>query len=164
MQVIHFTQGTTDPIDDFDAQGIRFVPLAGGENDGDPTVSCIHLIPGGRIAETPCIHDCALLVVQGRLKLTEIEYSIRLDLSAWMGVVLSAGEPVQLESEEGAIVVAVESPRLTATARGRSTPDRVSGQHWPGERPRRRTPGAMIRTLGDRIRWWRLLLARPCRN
>lgn len=164
MQVIHFTRGATDPIDDFDAQGERFVPLAGGRNDSGPTVSCIRLTPRGRIAETPCIHDCALLVVQGRLSLTEIEYSVRLDLSAGVGVVLSAGEPVQRESEEGATVVAVESPRLTASARGRSTPDRVPGQHWPGERPSRRTLGALIRSVRYSTHWWRLVLARPCRN
>jgi hypothetical protein len=30
MRVIHFTQGATDPLEGFDAKGVRFVPLADG--------------------------------------------------------------------------------------------------------------------------------------
>jgi hypothetical protein len=58
MKVIHFTQGAADPIDDFEAQGVRYVPLAGAEGDvGATVVSCFHLSSGSRIAETPCFHD-----------------------------------------------------------------------------------------------------------
>jgi hypothetical protein len=83
-----------------------------------------------------------------------------IELSGGMGVVLSAGEPVRLESDEGAIVIAVEAPRLIATLRGCSTPGRTMGQRWPGERLPRRTLGSMIRSIYYRIRWWRLELSR----
>jgi len=33
MQVIHFTEGATDPIDGFDSHGVRFVPLSAGQRD-----------------------------------------------------------------------------------------------------------------------------------
>jgi hypothetical protein len=159
VQVIHFTQGAADPIDEFEARGVRYVPLAGASGeDGASVVSCFHLSPGSRIGETPCIHDCALLVVQGRVTLWGIEYPARIDMSGGMGMVLSAGEPVKLESDEGAIIVAVEAPQLLATARGLSTPDRVSHQHWPGEQPPRRTLGTVIRAIGYRLRYWRLSL------
>jgi hypothetical protein len=154
MKVIHFTRGAADPIDDFEAQGVRYVPLAGAQGEvGATLVSCFHLSPGSRIAETPCFHDSVLLVVQGRLTLWGIEYPTRIDMYGGMGVALSAGEPVRLESDEGAIVVAVEAPQLLATARGLSTPDRVSHQNWPGERPPRRTLGTVIRAIGYRIRY-----------
>lgn len=135
MQVIHFTEGTTEAISHFDAQGIRWVPLVRGRSDADPTVSCFHLASGSRIAETPFLQDSVLLLVSGRLTL-ETEYAARIDLSAGMGAVLSAGESVRLESGEGAILLAVESPQLAATSRGLSTPARIADQYWPGERPR----------------------------
>lgn len=99
MQVIHFTAGATDPFDDFDALGIRYIPLASGER----------------------------------------------------------------ESDEQAIVITVESPRLKATARGLSTPHRVSNQYWPGEHPPRRTPMAACRIRYYRAKWWRRFVLRRLR-
>ncbi len=141
VKVIHFTEGAADPIEDFEARGVRHVPLANALGDiGASVVSCFHIGAGGRITETPCVHDCVLLVVQGRLTLWGIDdpernylFPGRVDLSGGMGVVLNAGEPMRIESDEGAIVIAVEAPQLLATARGLSTPARVAYQRWPGE-------------------------------
>ncbi|MGH8226501.1 MAG: hypothetical protein ACREU3_01135 [Steroidobacteraceae bacterium] len=133
MQVIHFTAGASAPLEAFGARGIRFLPLAAGPTERDARLSCLHLAPGGRIDETPHLHDCALLTVQGRLTLWAEESGGRVDLFAGMGVVLSAGEPAHLESEEGAILLLVESPQLMATAPGLSTPTQIAGQRWPGE-------------------------------
>jgi len=47
MDVIHFTQGATDPLTSFGASGARFLPLADGS--GDTYVSCLHLERGARI-------------------------------------------------------------------------------------------------------------------
>ena len=62
-QFIYFVEGATDSVDDFDAQGVSFVPLAGGPGDCDSKVSCYHLAPGAQIAEIPCFNDIAILVV-----------------------------------------------------------------------------------------------------
>ena len=163
MKVIHFTEGAADPIKDFDARGVRYVPLASEQSEVCASVvSCFHLSAGARITETPCVHDCVLLVVQGRLTLWEINYRDRfdmvpgrVDLSGGTGVVLNAGEPMRIESDDGAIVVAVEAPQLLATARGLSTPARLWQQRWPGEQPPRRTLRTVIRTIRFRIRNWR---------
>jgi hypothetical protein len=60
---------------------------------------------------------------------------IRIDIHAGMGCVLDADEAYALESEEGAIVLIVESDRLLPHARGISTPERVAGQTWPSDAP-----------------------------
>jgi hypothetical protein len=165
VKVIHFTEGAADTIEDFEARGVRYVPLASAQGEvGSSVVSCFHLSAGARITETPCVHDCVLLVVQGRLTLWGIDYPDRIDLfpgrldmSGGMGVVLNAGEPMRIESDEGAIVIAVEAPQLLATARGLSTPDRLWQQRWPGEQPPRRTLRTIIHTIGFRIRYWRVI-------
>jgi hypothetical protein len=157
MHIVYFVEGATDPIDDFGARGVRYVPLAGGSDECEPRVSSLHLARGSRLPEAPCVNDSALLVVYGRLNVCG---DWEIELSGGMGVVLSAGEPVRLESDEGAIVIAVEAPRLIATLRDCSTPGRTMGQRWPGERLPRRTLGSMIRSIYYRIRWWRLELSR----
>jgi hypothetical protein len=165
VKVIHFTEGATDPIEDFEARGVRYVPLASAQGEvGASVVSCFHISAGGRITETPCVHDCVLLVVQGRLTLWGIDdperlhlFPARIDMFAGMGVVLNAGEPMRIESDEGAIVVAVEAPQLLATARGLSTPARLWHARWPGEQPPRRTLRTFINTIRFRVRYWRLI-------
>jgi hypothetical protein len=57
MDVIHFTQGATDPLKGFDSAGARFVPLADGS--GDTHVSCLHLERGGRITAPSITHAAA---------------------------------------------------------------------------------------------------------
>jgi hypothetical protein len=81
-------------------------------------------------------------------------------MSGGMGLVLGAGEAFRVESNEGAILIVVEAPRLIPTSRGYSTPDRIMGQCWPGERPPRKTLRSMIDSVRFRIRWWRLWLPR----
>jgi hypothetical protein len=149
MRVVHFTVGATDPMIGFGALGTRVVPLAAGRREDDVTVSCYHIAAGGRLGETPFVHDCALLVVMGRLTMTGGEFPLRLEVLAGMGVVLSAGEPFAVESEAGGIVIAVEAPTLLSTERGISTPDRIAGQRWPGERLRRRSLREVVRSLVD---------------
>jgi hypothetical protein len=165
VKIIHFTEGSTDPIEDFEARGVRYVPLASAQGEvGASVVSCFHISAGGRITETPCVHDCVLLVVHGRLTLWGIDDPERIylfpgrhDIYGGMGVVLNAGEPMRIESDDGAIVIAVEAPQLLATARGLSTPDRLWHQRWPGEKPPRRTLRTIIRTIRFRIRYWRMI-------
>jgi hypothetical protein len=140
MHLIHFVEGATDPIDDFDAEGVSYVPIAGGPDDSDTKVSCFHLAPGAQIAEIPCFHDSALLVVHGRLIASgDCWGGCGIEMSGGMGVVLGAGEAVRVESDEGAVVILVEAPRLIATSRGISRPERIMGQRWPGERKPRTT-------------------------
>jgi hypothetical protein len=157
--IIYFVEGAADPIDDFDAEGVSYVPIAGGPDDCDTKVSCFHLAPGAQIAEIPCFQDGALFVVHGRLTASGDCWGDGvLEMSGGTGVVLGAGEAVRVESDEGAIVIVVEAPRLIATSRGISTPERIMGQRWPGERPPRKTIGSMIGSIYLRIKWWRLWL------
>jgi hypothetical protein len=159
--IIHFVQGATDPIDDFDAEGVSYVPIASGSDECGTKLSCFHLAPGAEIAEIPCFHDSALLVVHGRLTASgDCWGGCGIEMSGGMGVVLGAEEAVRVASDEGAIVIVVETPRLIATSRGISTPERIIGQRWPGERPPRETLGSIIGSIYFRIRWWRLWLAR----
>ena len=55
------------------------------------------------------------------------------------GIVREAGHAVRVWSDDGAVVILVEAPRLSATRRGISTPDRIMWQSWPGE-PRLEKP------------------------
>jgi len=59
-----------------------------------------------------------------------------------VGVVLSADTHYRMESQAGAILIVVEAECLQATESGKSTPERVLGQLWPGEdldKPKPRT-------------------------
>jgi hypothetical protein len=151
VHLVHFTRGATNPIENFGARRVRFVPLARGESDRDPTVSCYHIGAGGRIAEVPSIHESALLVVHGYVTFSVINGG-RANMSAGMGMVLNDGEHVRLESDTGAIIVAIESPTLDATAQGISSPERIFGQVWPGERRPWSLRGVM-RSMYYRFRW-----------
>ena len=130
MQVIHFTEGATDPLKGFGAQSVRFVSLAAG--GGDTHLSCLYVDAGARIDQPSTSHDCASLLVHGQ-GIFAGEFGLRLDLSAGVGLVLKAGERYRLESARGGILLLVESAVLAATKRGLSTPSRIMGQRWPGE-------------------------------
>jgi hypothetical protein len=131
MRVIHFTEGATDLMWGSRSKGTRFVPLADGE--GDTHVSCLHLMRGCNGCEPPVTHDSALLIVHGRVTVIPSETHARIDLSAGVGFVVSAAECYSLETQEGAIVIVIESQRLEATECGISTPARIAGQRWPGQ-------------------------------
>jgi hypothetical protein len=130
MDVIHFTQGATDPLNDFDAKGVRFLPLADGT--GDSHVSCAHLQPGATVNAPSLTHAAALLVVHGRITITT-QHRARIRLLAGMGAVFGSDEPYSMESDTGGIVLIVESDALTAHTRGISTPERIAGQTWPSD-------------------------------
>jgi hypothetical protein len=105
-----------------------------------------------------CCQDSAFLVVHGRL--TAYWNDTFSEMSGGTGVVLEAGQTARVESDEGAIVIKVEAPQLVSTSRGRSTPDRILWQSWPGEKQRRKTLKMEMWRIYHRIRWRRPWLAR----
>ena|ERR1700722_438368 len=132
MRVIHFTHGATDSLDrSFRALGVTSVWLA--EAAGDTHVTCLHFVPGGQVLAPPVTHDSTLLVVSGEVNV-ELEVGGSASLSGGMGVVIEAGRHYSMQSPTGAIAIAVESQQLQATAAAISTPERIMGQRWPGER------------------------------
>jgi hypothetical protein len=78
---------------------------------------------------------------------------------------MNADERYRLRSDTGAIVVVVESERLESTERGRSTPERIIGQRWPGESVggRGRTLLSVMCSIYYRLRWWRPIRRRLAR-
>jgi hypothetical protein len=130
MQIIHFTEGATDRLEGFQARHVRSVPLADGS--GDTRLTCFHLSPKAHILDPPITHSNALLVVSGRVTVLFLNGG-RAFLSAGVGVVIDAGDRYSIESEKGAIIIAVECKELTPTECAISTPERIMGQRWPGE-------------------------------
>jgi redox-sensitive bicupin YhaK (pirin superfamily) len=131
MDVIHFTRGATDPLQDAGTRGAHFLPLADGE--GDAHIGCVHLEPGATIESPSLTHAAALLVVHGRITVTAHAAGGIAWLSGGMGCVLKRDEAYSLESLVGAIVLIVEAHSLSAHLRGISTPQRISGQTWPSD-------------------------------
>jgi len=128
MRVIHFTVGAGDPLWGTGASGVDFVPMLTG--DSAFQVGCLHLEKGAVADRLAPEHSCALLVVQGTATLLDPD---RIDLSGGMGIVVQRGENIRMESRGGAVLLIVESVGLEATEVAISTPDRISGQRWPGE-------------------------------
>jgi hypothetical protein len=137
MDVIHFTVGATDPLEGFDATGVRFLPLAAG--DGDSHLSCAHLEPGATIEAPSITHAAAVLVVHGRITITT-ELGARIDFYAGMGAVFRHDEPYGIEWDMGAILLIVESAVLIPHPRGISSHERIAGQIWPGDAVRASAP------------------------
>jgi len=131
MDVIHFTRNASDPLESFDATGASFLPLADGQ--GDTHISCLHLEIGGKIEAPSITHAAAILVVHGRVTI-ESDIGARIKFSGGMGAVFSPNEPYTLKSETGAILLIVESQEITAHTRAISTPQRIAGATWPGDR------------------------------
>ena len=131
MKIIHFTEGVTNELAEFNSRGARFVPLADG--DGDTHVSCIHLAAGAEISAPPLTHDSALLIVHGSVTVVVADSGAHLELSSGVGMVVEINEGYALKSSFGAILIVVESGWLEATELGISTPARIAGQRWPGE-------------------------------
>src|SRR5260370_39376055 len=101
MDVIHFTQGATDPLNTHDAKGVRFLPLADGT--GESHLSCAHLEPGATVNAPSLTHGAALLVVHGRITITTYD-GAGIRLRAGVGAVFGRDEPYSIESDTGAIV------------------------------------------------------------
>lgn len=131
MQVIHFTRGAADRLDGFRARETALVNLANGE--GTSQISCLHLARGAQVLEPPATHACALLLVHGRMTVTATNTGMRLAVEAGVGVTVEAGERYTLESETGAVVIAIDAQHIEPTPAGISTPGRIAGQRWPGE-------------------------------
>lgn len=74
-----------------------------------------------------------MLTVHGSVTLIEDSFGMRLPVSGGMGVVLEANEYFTLESDEGGIMLLIQSRHLKALESGISTPQRIMGQRWPGE-------------------------------
>jgi hypothetical protein len=132
LKIIHFTDGATDPLQAFRAQRAKFVPLADGA--GDTHLSCLHLQPGATIEDPSTTHAAALLVVHGEFTFLGREPTCRIHCLPGMGCLIGAGERYALESKDGAIILIVEAELLEASAQGISSPERIAGQRWPGER------------------------------
>ena len=88
---------------------------------------------GGKIEAPSLTHATALLVVHGRMTMTTAIPKAQIDLHAGMGAVVERDEAYCLMSEEGAILLIVESEQLTADARAISTPQRIEGATWPSD-------------------------------
>ena len=129
MDVIHFTRSAADPFKGFDSSGASFLPI--GRTESDTKISCLHLDIGATVRNPPLTHAAALLVVHGRLTVRTKFPESRIELHAGMGAIIEKAEAYSLESEEGAIVLIVESQALTANARAISTPQRIAGATWP---------------------------------
>lgn len=169
VQVVHFTEGATDPVQGFRSHGVRVVTLADGAGADETYVSCLHFEPGGWISDPPAVRDSALLSVYGEATLMGLDADTggiegpRLELSPGLGLIVSADATYRLHSDSGAIVLVVEAERLESTEKGRSTPERIMGATWPGEDQfkRRRTWLSVLRLMRFRLRFWRpILLAR----
>ena len=131
MDVIHFTHHATDPLQGFAASGARFLPLADGQ--GDTQISCLHLEKNGKVPSPSLTHAAALLVVHGRITVeTKIPRS-QIDLHSGMGAIFVKDEAYSLTSEEGAILLIVESDHLLASERAISKPQRIVGATWPSD-------------------------------
>jgi redox-sensitive bicupin YhaK (pirin superfamily) len=124
MLVIHFTHGATDPLRSFDSSGPSFLPLADG--NGNSHISCLHLERNAKVSSPSLTRAAALLVVHGRITV-ETQPQIRIDLHTGSGCIVEKSEAHSLKSDEGAILLIVESEELTAHARAMSTPQRIAG-------------------------------------
>jgi len=132
MDVIHFTQGATDPLTTSGARGVRFVPLADGE--GETHIACAHLSPGAAITTPSVTHAAALLVVHGQLTITSTRgIPANITIHAGMGSIFAPNEPYTLKSDTGAIILVVETDTIEAHERGISTPQRIAGAQWPSD-------------------------------
>jgi hypothetical protein len=128
MRVIHFTHGATDPLTSFGSTQVHFVPLADGF--GDSHVSCAYFGPYAKITAPSLTHAAALLVVHGKVTIQSDD--CRIEFSGGMGCLLAKDEPYTVDTDDGAIILIVESCELVAHPRGISSPERIAGQTWPG--------------------------------
>ncbi len=169
VQVVHFTERATDPVQGFRSHGVKVVTLADGAGADETYVSCLHFEPGGWILDPPAVRDSALLSVHGEATLmgldadTQVVTGPRVELTPGLGLILNADARYRLHSDSGAIVLVVEAERLESTVNGRSDPERIMGATWPGEDQfkRRRTWLSVLRMIRFRLRFWRpILLAR----
>ena len=130
MQVIHFTEGASDWSTDFLANTLVLYHSSWGE--GEAHFRRLHLVPGFPINDPPATHDYAHRVVQAQVLVIQ-DPGGRANLLCGIGRTIKATVRCRLESERGAVVLAVESQRPEPPAQGISIPERIPGQHWPGQ-------------------------------
>ena len=130
MQVIHFTEGASDWSTDFLANTLVLYHSSWGE--GEALVRYLHLVPGTPINDPPATHDNAHRVVQSQVLVIQDPRG-KANLLCGMDMIIKETVRCRLESERGAIVLSVESQRPEPKAQGISIPERIAGQHWPGQ-------------------------------
>ena len=64
-QFIYFVEGATDSVDDFDAQGVSFVPLAGGPVTAIPRYPVITSHPAPRLLRSLALTTSRSLLCTG---------------------------------------------------------------------------------------------------
>jgi hypothetical protein len=130
VNVIHFTQGATDPLYTVESL-VCTVALA--DAPPDLHLSCMHLLDGAQIDMPPRGTECVLLSAYGKWTLRCRETETCLTLSGGVGAVLQVGEEYSIGSEEGAVILILECSGLKANRAGISSPARIIGQRWPGD-------------------------------
>jgi hypothetical protein len=130
MQVIHFTHGATEPLQDFGVIGAHFLRLADGERNSH--IGCLHLETDAKVF---------IILTGPRRSLTlrprphyRDNHAARINIHAGMGAVFEKKEPYSLTSDPGAILLIVESDDLETHERAISTPQRIAGQSWPSDK------------------------------
>lgn len=107
MHVIHFTEGATDPVQEFSAHGVRLVTLADGAGADETYVSCLHFEPGGWISDPPVVRDGLILLVHGEAGFRAEESGLPLQLVPGLGLVMNADQRYRLRSSSPSVL----SPR-----------------------------------------------------
>jgi hypothetical protein len=128
MDIVHFTPGTLDYDKPTSGATAAIMPLANGK--GEIQISCLYLSPGGKISVPPSNHSQLIMTVNGKAKST-FPTGFGPRIFAGMGILLHRGETCQLDSELGAVIIAVEAGKLEADPCGISMPERLAGQQWP---------------------------------
>jgi hypothetical protein len=128
MDVVHFTPDALAYDKPQAGATAVIMPLAAGK--GEIEISCLHLSAGGRFSVPPSNHSQLIMTVNGIAKST-FPTGFGPIIFAGMGILLHPGETCQLESEEGAVIIAVEATKLEADLCGISMPERVAEQQWP---------------------------------
>jgi hypothetical protein len=128
MDLVHFTPGALDHDSARRPGATAIMPLANGK--GDIEISCLYLPPGGRVSVPPSGHSQLILTVNGKAT-AKFPSGFGPRIYAGMGMLLHPGETCQLDSEQGAVIIAIEAAKLEADRCGISLPERVAGQQWP---------------------------------
>jgi hypothetical protein len=129
MDLLHFTHAAPDPLNSLSTFNASLLPFADGE--GNTHLSCLYLEKGGKIDAPSPTYACLMLCVYDCITVTTQLPRTQIDLHAGMGAAVERNEAYSLKSEEGAIVLIVESKALRAEARAISTPQRTARAALP---------------------------------
>jgi hypothetical protein len=117
MQVVHFSGGHAEAIEQFGSVGASAVPLGHGE--GAAHVYAVHLGPGACIGPHPAGFAQLFLAVRGRGWVAGAD-GRRVPIEADQGAFIAPGEVHAKGSDDGmvAIMVQVSALRVDAAAGG----------------------------------------------